>query len=52
MGVCLAGRTTGRAIVEAHDHGGIGDDDGVAALLCGNLQPALIGPISIPPSGR
>ena len=34
---CLAGR----AVVETHDHGGVGNDDGIATLLGSNLEPAF-----------
>src|ERR1019366_982186 len=34
---CLAGC----AVIETHNHGGVGDDDGIAATLGRNLQPAL-----------
>ena len=32
-------RSAARAVVEADDHGGVGDDDGVAALLAGISSP-------------
>ena len=35
--VSLAGRT----IVETHNHGGIGNDDGIAPALRGHLEPAF-----------
>jgi hypothetical protein len=35
-----AGRLAWRVIVETDDHGGIGNDDGIAALLRRNFQAA------------
>ena len=34
---CLAGR----AVVETYNHGRVGNDDGIAALLGSNLEPAF-----------
>ena len=36
-----AGRLVGRAVIETHDHGGIGDDDGIAATLGGYFESAF-----------
>src|SRR5258708_18751649 len=35
------GVLAGRAVVKAHNHGGVGNDDGIATLLGWNLEPAL-----------
>src|SRR5947207_5887896 len=37
------GHLAGCAVIKTHDHGGIGDDDGIATLLGGNLEPAFDG---------
>ena len=34
---CLAGLT----VVQTHNHGGVGNDDGITAALGGNLKPAF-----------